>query len=152
MSICTSSLRHFITSYWKTRLPHVCIPMTEIALGSACRLLIVFACFCLLRLLVKEIFVNCSWFLLCLFNTVPVSLENYRQLQCVHTFRLWGIYDLCLLLQREPVQVCLTCELCKIFSELFLSSGFIHGNARHFITSNLKLFVVMRTEKQKPKA
>lgn len=34
----------------------------------------------------------------------------------------------------------------------FLSSGFIHGNARHFITSNLKIFVVTRTEKQKPKA
>lgn len=145
-------LSHFITSYWKTRLTHVCIPMTETALESACRLLIVFACFCLLRLLVKEIFVNCLWFLLCLCNLVPISLENYRQFQWMHTYRLLGISDLCLLLQHEPVQVWLTCELCKIFSELFLSSGFIHGNARHFITSNLKTFVVTRTEKQKPKA
>lgn len=124
MLIWTWSLSHFITSYWKTRLPHVCIPMTEMALESACRLLIVFACFCLLRLLVREIFANCSWLLLCLCNIVPVSLENYRQLQWMHTFRLLGIYDLCLLLQREPAQVCLTCELCKIFSEPFFKLWF----------------------------
>ena len=145
-------MSNFITSYWKTRLTHVCIPMTETALESACRLLIVFARFCLLRLLGKQIFMNCSLFPLCLYNIVPILLKNHRQLQWMHMYRPQGISDLCLLLQFEPGQVSLTCELCKIFSELFLSSGFVHGNAWYFVTSNVKMLVVTRIEKQKLKA
>lgn len=62
------SLSHFITSYWKTWLTHVCIPMTETALESACRLLIVFACFCLLRLPSKGDFCK-----LLVVSSVPVQ-------------------------------------------------------------------------------
>lgn len=119
MLICTWSLSHFITSYWKTRLTHVCIPMTEIALESACRLLIVFACFCLLRLLVKEIFVNCSWFLLCLCDIAPISLENYRQLQWMHTYGLLRISDLFFCCNVSPYKFVWHVNCAKSFLSFF---------------------------------
>lgn len=47
-SVPVSRMSPFITSHWKRRLTHVCIPMTETTLESAYRLL-VFPCFCLLQ-------------------------------------------------------------------------------------------------------
>lgn len=82
------------------------------------------ACFCVLKLPVKYISIKCPLYPMCPHNIVPILLKYYRHLLWMPTYRPLGISDLCLLLQSEPAQVCLTCELCKIFSELFFKLWF----------------------------
>lgn len=107
--------------------------------------------FCILKLLVRQISVRCSLFHLC-HSALKQYYSSFTDIFCEGThIDLPGISDLCLLLQFQPTQVCLTCELRKIFSELFLSSRFVHGNAWHFISSNVKVFVITKTEQQELK-
>lgn len=138
-------------SYWKTRLTHVFIPMTEIALKSARRLLIL----CLL--LCPQTPSKVDFYKMPIVSSVPTQhCTNITQVlqtsfvdAYVQTSR--NFWSLCSVAVWACTSLSDMWTVQNLFWAFFLSSGFVHGNAWHFFTSNGKMFVITRTEKHKLK-